>query len=139
MMAETVAYMMVNPYLPGSEKLLWNEPDWHISWAAVPLCLKSDLEAAERERDEARDSVALVAAERDALLADWNAVQDATLDDLCGLLVGVVVDRRDLRAERDALAALLARVVDQYGDDYRLTQRLMAEIGDALAAKEQSK
>ena len=41
-----------------------------------------------------------------------------------------------LIAERGALAALLARVVDEYDGDYSLTKRLMHEIRTALAAKE---
>ena len=43
---KTVAYMMVNPYLPGYKQLRWDEPtDWDTSWIAVPLCLRADLEA----------------------------------------------------------------------------------------------
>ncbi len=70
-----------------------------------------------------------------------TAARASTTDVLAALLSRLEAAERErdaLLAERDAMAALLARVVDEYDDDYSLTKRLMHEIRVSLAAKEQS-
>jgi len=107
--------------------------------ARALLSLLSRLEAAERERDDARDSLTLVAAERDALLADWNAVQVAAGAKRPS---SVLLRVRDLRAERDGLLALLRDARDAitlagYGSRMAPEVRDTLDRIDAIAAKEQ--
>jgi hypothetical protein len=94
----------------------------------VLLALLERLEVAERERDEARESLDLVVAERDALMAGWKLIRV-----------------RNLKAERDVLAALLrdargAIDIAGYGSQMAPEVRSVIErIEAALTAKEQSK